>query len=66
MTAPSRRSAALQHVADAITRERLHLAEEAAARGVEAAVADQHDALADIADATGGIVGLQDGAGSTP
>ena len=64
--APSRRSDALRHAADAITRERRLLAEEAAARDDDAPVADQHDALAEIAEAADGIVGLQDGAGSTP
>jgi hypothetical protein len=66
MTPPSRRSAALRHAADVIARERRLLAEEAAGRGDEAAVADQHDALAEIAEATSGIAGLEDGAGSTP
>ena len=64
--APSRRSDALRHAADAITRERRLLAEEAAARDDDTPVADQHDALAEIAEAADGIVGLQDGAGSTP
>jgi hypothetical protein len=66
MTAESRRSEALRHAADAVSRERRLLAQEAAARGDEAAVADQHDALVEIAEATDSIVGLQDGAGSTP